>query len=38
MRAVLALANYTSWSLNEILEMPTDEFAEWVLLIPNSRS
>ena len=37
MRAVLALANYTGWSLAEIDKMPTDELAEWVTKIPTQK-
>jgi hypothetical protein len=37
MRAALALANYTGWSLSEIDSMPTDEFVEWVTKIPTPR-
>ncbi len=37
MRAVLVLANYTGWSRAEILDLPTDELAEWVTKIPTPK-
>jgi hypothetical protein len=36
MRAVLLLAHYTGWSRAEILDLDTNEFAEWVLTIPKN--
>ncbi len=37
MRAVLALAHYTGWSLAEISDMTTDDLADWVTTIPNRK-
>jgi hypothetical protein len=37
MRAVLALANYTGWSRAEILDLATDELAEWITKIPSRK-
>jgi hypothetical protein len=35
MRGVLLLANYTGWSRAEILDMQTEELAEWITRIPK---
>lgn len=34
---VLALANFTGWSLAEIEQMDIDDLAEWLKLLPKNH-
>jgi hypothetical protein len=36
-KAVLVLANYTGWSLSELLDLSLEELMEWVTALPKGK-